>query len=312
MDVCTSYPRTVPARTAGSSAVLLAAAAFSLVATGCGDTPISSGPTFPLHERSTTAARVDAVPLRIIDHRPEWEQQYREPCEDPRGFKFAVGFIPLENFRPALEQQLVNTVDDAVVAQAERLQRSQPIVLASATDEAPAPPTVYQQPASFGSLTIESFRVVVNERAQRKHEYECLYPPPHAHQPPLHMEFGDSFHLDLGVSVASDPIVERPQPLFSPGFKFVNGKRVLVGPPPELEQPYPPGVTCQLQAEAVLVWPGQPDLRIPLSCQAGVDHTREEHGLTRDSAVQQSVNLVLKEVRRQLNEQLSEVSRTRT
>ena len=247
---------------------------FSLTLVGCGSMEIARGPIYEWETERPASTYTPMIPIKFIDARPPWEHVYHEPPSDVRAYRFAQGMIPLENFRPLVDDRIVQIVDDAMLP--------------------------LESKASFGDVTLSSFRVVINEIEPQRCAYERKY---RVREPnPLQLKFGDNVTVDVGLSLSSDPEPPPPPPMASPGFKFSDGKRVKLGPPSQLKGNYPTGVTAELSGQVRLVWDGEPDFLIPFDCRIELDYCKS--GMARGDAVVQVVDHVLEELRSQVQQQL--------
>jgi hypothetical protein len=245
-----------------SAAFRLVLVAIPLLVPGCRELPIARGPEYVLGDRQmaaivqTAAGEPVRIPLELRDGRPVWEMRYHAPASEPAGWRRAIGFVPMENIQPSINELILDSVNQAAAMMPER-------------------PT-------GGIVQIDSFRVVVNESEAKHREFL-------ERQQQLALEMEREPSLLLGVSSSGGigfgfglPFENRPglrgstsspsdaEPLFIGSSKIVNGQREFVGPPKELPLSYGPGITCEIVARVELSWPGGRSEIFPIaaSCYA--------------------------------------------
>lgn len=249
---------------------------------GCQPLPVSKGPEFgwSAAESLRESLPQHQIPLKFIDARPDWERTYRRPAERPEEFRFAIGFVPIENLSPPVGDSMTRSIQ---VAAAE-----------------------LGKDGGFGDLTLHSFQVIINERNAREAEYRRLYPPePRAG---LSIEFSDSVELTIGAGGIGRDRRRRhghhvppgvPEPALSPAILIENGHRVPVGPPRELGGEYSEGVTCSITATLRLFPPGAAERNLEINAHGFVPPS-QAGSQARETSVREAVDAALSDFQRQV------------
>jgi len=192
----------------------LTAALMLLALAGCKTKPIYPGTNYQLNEIPEKAPQ-GPVALEIEDSRPWWEKRYYE------GY---FQMVPLENLKPSPLPLL-----------AQDIQRQ--------ATELPDPP-------QRAKVVLESFRVVIYDKAKEEEELNRTFVLTDDFEPEKPEDIlGGIFGECIAQMVYAAALLSRDG-LSEWGHK----ERHLHGPPRHIKDEYPEGLSCDLRATAYLEW----------------------------------------------------------